>query len=73
MKTCRNDGGLGGGHGRRTGRIAVAGPIPNASDQREFALMERDKIEAGAESTRAMAEFVMTMNQQLGAQAFRRC
>src|SRR5512137_3174057 len=56
--------------GHRTGRMAVAGPIPNASDQREFALMGQDKIEAAAESARAMAEFVMTMNRQLGAQAF---
>jgi hypothetical protein len=28
--------------GHRTGRMAVAGPIPNASDQREFALMGRE-------------------------------
>jgi hypothetical protein len=56
--------------GHRTGRMAVAGPIPNASDQREFALMGQEKIEAAAESARAMAEFVMTMNRQLGAQAF---
>ena len=56
--------------GHRTGRMAVAGPIPSASDSREFALMGREKIEAAAESARAMAEFVMTMNRQLGAQAF---
>jgi hypothetical protein len=56
--------------GHRTGRMAVAGPIPNASDQREFALMGQEKIEAAAESARAMAEFVMTLNRQLGAQAF---
>ena len=56
--------------GHRTGRMAVAGPIPNASDQREFALMGQEKIEAAAESARAMAEFVMMMNRQLGAQAF---
>jgi hypothetical protein len=56
--------------GHRTGRMAVSGPIPNASDQREFALMGQEKIEAAAESARAMAEFVMTLNRQLGAQAF---
>jgi hypothetical protein len=56
--------------GHRTGRMAVAGPIPNASDSREFALMGQEKIEAAAESARAMAEFVMTMNRQLRAQAF---
>jgi hypothetical protein len=44
--------------------------LPNPSDQREFALMGQEKIEAAAESARAMAEFVMTMNRQLGAQAF---
>ena len=54
----------------RAGRMALAGPIPNASDQSEFALMGREKIEAAAESARAMAEFVLTMNRQLGAQAF---
>ena len=56
--------------GHRTGRMAVAGPIPNARDQREFALMGREKIDAAAESARAMAEFVMTINCQIGAQAF---
>ena len=55
--------------GHRTGRMAAAGPIQNASDQREFALMGQEKIEAAAESARAMAEFVMTLNRQLGAQA----
>jgi hypothetical protein len=56
--------------GHRAGRMAAAGPIPNPSDQREFALMGQEKIEAAAESARAMAEFVMTLNRQLGAQAF---
>jgi hypothetical protein len=56
--------------GHRAGRMAVAGPIPSASDSREFALMGQEKIEAAAESARAMAEFVMTMNRQLRAQAF---
>jgi len=56
--------------GHRAGRMAVAGPIPNVTDQQEFALMGQEKIEAAAESARAMAEFVMTMNRELGAQAF---
>jgi len=56
--------------GHRAGRMAVAGPLPDARDQREFALMGQEKIEAAAESARAMAELVMTMNRQLGAQAF---
>jgi hypothetical protein len=56
--------------GHRTGRMAAAGPIPDPGDQREFALMGQEKIEAAAESARAMAEFVMTLNRQLGARAF---
>jgi hypothetical protein len=56
--------------GHRTGRMAVSGPMPNTSDQREFALMGQEKIEAAAESARAMAEFIMTLNRQLGSQAF---
>jgi hypothetical protein len=55
--------------GHRAGRMAAAGPIPNASDQREFALMGQEKIEAAAESARAMAEFVMSLNRQLESQA----
>ena len=56
--------------GHRAGRMAVAGPIPDVRDQREFTLMGQEKIDAAAESARAMAEFVMMMNCQLGAQAF---
>ena len=70
MKTCEMMAASAEVIGHRAGRMAVAGPIPNASDQREFALMGQEKIEAAAESARAMAEFVMTMNRQLGAQAF---
>jgi len=55
--------------GHRAGRMAVSGPIPNVRDQREFTLMGQEKIDAAAESARAMAEFVMMMNCQLGAQA----
>jgi hypothetical protein len=56
--------------GHRAGRMAVAGPIPSARDQHEFALMGQEKIDAAAESARAMAEFVMMINCQIGAQAF---
>jgi len=56
--------------GHRTGLMAAAGPIPNASDQHEFALMGQEKIEAATESARAMAEVAMMLNRQLGAQAF---
>jgi hypothetical protein len=55
--------------GHRAGRMATAGPIPNASDQCEFAMMGQEKIEAAAESARAMAEFVMSLNRQLESQA----
>jgi len=32
--------------GHRTGRFALAGPVPSARDQREFALMGHEKNEA---------------------------
>ncbi len=57
--------------GRRTGRMAVAGPLPDPDDQSEFALMGREKFEAAAESARAMAEYVMTMNRELRFEALR--
>jgi hypothetical protein len=57
--------------GHRTGRMARAGPAPNARDRREFALMGQEKIEAGAQSARAMAAHMMTMSQPWGALAFR--
>src|SRR5664279_4822825 len=41
--------------GHRTGRMALAGPAPNARDRREFALMGQEKIEAGTQSAQAMA------------------
>ena len=57
--------------GHRTGRMALAGPAPNARDRREFALMGQEKIEAGAQSAQAMAAHMMTMSQPWGALAFR--
>ena len=57
--------------GYRTGRMAQAGPAPNARDRREFALMRQEKIEAGAHSAQAMAARMMTMSQPWGALAFR--
>jgi len=56
--------------GHRTARMAVAGSAPNARDRREFALMGKEKLDAGAQSGQAMATHLMTMNPQLGAQAF---
>ena len=57
--------------GHRAGRMARAGPAPNARDRREFALMGQEKIEAGAQSAQAMAAHMMTMSQPWGALVFR--
>ena len=57
--------------GHRTGRMALAGPAPNARDRREFALMGQEKIEAGVQSAQAMAAHMMLMSQPWGALAFR--
>lgn len=55
----------------RAGRMALAGPAPNARDRREFALMGQEKIEVGAQSAQAMAAHMMAMSQPWGALAFR--
>jgi hypothetical protein len=55
----------------RTGRMALAGPVPNEHDQREFLLMGQEKIEASARSAQAMGAHMMSMNQALGALAFK--
>jgi hypothetical protein len=55
----------------RSRRMAAAGPLPNARDRREFTLMGQEKIEAAAESARAIAAHLTTLNLQLGARAFR--
>ena len=57
--------------GHRAGRMARAGPAPNARDRREFALMGQEKIEAGAQSAQAMLAHMMSMSQPWGALAFR--
>lgn len=57
--------------GYRTGRMALAGAVPNARDRREFALMGQEKIEAGAQSAQAMAAHLVTMNQPWGVLASR--
>ena len=56
--------------GHRTRRMASAGAIPNARDRREFALMGREKVDAGARSVLAMTSHLSNRNQQLRAQAF---
>lgn len=55
--------------GHRAGRMAVAGTTPGPRDQREFALMGREKIDAGAKSARAMTARAMTMTWPCGASA----
>ncbi|MGE5667330.1 MAG: polyhydroxyalkanoate granule-associated phasin [Betaproteobacteria bacterium] len=57
--------------GHRAGRMAQAGPAPNARDRREFALMGQEKIEAGAQSAQAMLAHMMSMSQPWSALAFR--
>ncbi|MDB5770306.1 MAG: hypothetical protein JWM42_680 [Burkholderia sp.] len=54
----------------RTGRMATAGAIPNARDQKEFTLMGQEKVEAIAESGQAMAASMMRVNQQMRKLAF---
>ena len=57
--------------GHRTNRMALAGPAPNARDQREFTLMGQEKIVAAGESAQAMALSMLRLNQQFGALAFK--
>jgi hypothetical protein len=57
--------------GHRTHRMALAGPTPNATDQREFALMGREKVSAATESAQAMALGMIRLNQQFGALVFK--
>jgi hypothetical protein len=52
----------------RLGRIAAAGPTPNARDRRELALMTQEKMEAAIESAYAVATQMVAMNPLLGAQ-----
>jgi hypothetical protein len=54
----------------RTARMALAGPLPGRRDQREFALMGQEKIQAGAESVQAMTGQLLQTNQALLARAF---
>lgn len=55
----------------RTSRIAAAGTLPCARDQREFTRMGQEKFEAAAESAQALAARMVTMQAQFGALAFR--
>src|ERR1700691_1071048 len=55
--------------GHRTSRLALAGPLPNARDRREFAQMGQEKHEAALESAQAMGGPMLTLNQQFAALA----
>jgi hypothetical protein len=57
--------------GHRTQRMALAGPMPNARDRREFTLMGQEKVDAVGESMQAVALRMVTANQQLGAMLFK--
>jgi hypothetical protein len=57
--------------GHRTSRPALAGYVPSARDQREFALMGREKGEAALESAQAVGVRMLMLNQQYAALAFK--
>ena len=55
----------------RTSRLALAGAVPSARDQREFALMGQEKGEAALKSAQAVVVPMLMLNQQLAALAFK--
>jgi hypothetical protein len=57
--------------GHRTRRLALAGPVPNARDQREFALMSQEKSAAALESVQAAALPMLALGQQAALFAFK--
>jgi hypothetical protein len=56
--------------GYRMRRMALCGASPSARDRREFALMGREKAEAGAQSAWAMGSHMLNGNQLLWTRAF---
>ena len=57
--------------GHRTSRLALAGSVPSACDQREFALMGQEKGDAALESAQAVGVSMLMLNQQFTALAFK--
>ena len=57
--------------GHRTRRLALAGPVPNARDQREFALMSQEKSAAALESVQAAGLPMLALGQQVAVFAFK--
>ena len=55
---------------RRTQRMAVAGSSPGSRDRREFALMGQEKVDAGAESARAVGAELLRLNHRFAMQAW---
>ena len=51
----------------RTARMAAAGRVPSARDQKEFTRMGQEKVEAVAESLSAMALPMLKLNQELAS------
>ena len=56
--------------GLRTGRMAAAGPLPSARDQREFALMVQEKFDAASASAAAMAGQWLSIGGGFGVQVW---
>ncbi len=52
---------------RRSGRMMLAGPRPNARDRNEFTLMGREKIAASAAAWQGLAAQMTRMNLELGS------
>ena len=55
----------------RAQRMALAGEVPGPRDQREFALMGQEKMEAGLEAAQDVATRMVILNQQFAALAFK--
>lgn len=55
----------------RMARIALAGPVPNARDRREFQRMGSEKVAAFQESWNAMALHAFEVQQQMALQWMR--
>lgn len=55
----------------RAGRLLLAGAGSNPKDQREFALMGREKVEAGLEAAQDVGMRSLTLNLQLAGMAFK--
>ena len=57
--------------GHRTSRLALAGPVPNARDQREFTLMSQEKGAAALASAQAVGVPMLMLGQQIATLAFK--